>query len=177
MSDDRLEGKNEVSLKEYVNEKLARQDDRVIRLERLVESGFSARDQQRIEDKQTLEIRLSEHQAAHDREHSTAEKNAEKDEKKLDSRLLTMNEIREQLNSQAATFARQDWVEAKVTGLAERTENADKNLISRLDAIDKTLAAMAGRSGGSMQTVGFIFAGLGALSTIVGLVLIFSGNR
>ena len=179
---------NEISLKEYLNEKLARLDDKLARLDEQIESNRAQIAQQRVEDKNALEVRLLEHQGAHDREHSTAEKNAEKDEKKLDTRLLGMNEIREQLNNQAATFARLDYVDAKVTGLAEKLEQAISNLegrreqavtvlTARLDTVEKTLVSIAGNTGGARQTIAYIFAGLGAVATIVSLFIFFSGGR
>jgi len=158
-------------------------DPETISLREYLEGKIDALAQQRVEDKAALEVRLSEHQAAHDREHATQEKNDIKDEAKLEIRLAGMNEIREQLNMQAATFVRADNVDNRFTALQERMEQGDKNLggrmdtiIGRLDAVDKTLASTSGRSGGSAATVSYIVMGIGALATIISIFFLLSGK-
>lgn len=180
-----------VGLREYFNEKLAQMervvDEKAHRLERALETEFARLAKQRVEDKITLDVRLGEHQASHDREHVTAQQNAEKDEKKLDTRLLTMNEIREQLNQQAATFARTEYVDARFTSFIERMEAADRNnesrreadtktIVARLDSIEKHQVQGVGRSGGSAQAIAYVVLALTVVGMLVNLFLNLGGR-
>lgn len=64
--------------------------------------------------------------------------------------------------------------DVRFSALTERTEQADKNLLARLDIVEKTLAAASGRSGGSAATIAMIFSTLSAVATVVGLFIVFS---
>lgn len=170
-----------VSLREYFNEKLDI-------LAKALEMELARLARQRIEDRAAADVRIAEHSASHDREHLAAQQNAEKDEKKLDTRLLTMNEIREQLNTQAATFARTEYVDARFTSFIERMEAADRNnearreadtktVVARLDAIEKTQHQAAGRSGGSASTITYVVLAISVASMLISIFLTLAGSR
>lgn len=189
----------EISWEVYLRERMDRHEkqvaDLIKRLEeqRIEDKAYNASEvirieKQRLEDRGTLNVRLGEHQAAHDREHQTATVNAEKDEKKLDNRLMTMNEFRGSLTDLSSTMATRQYVDTRFDSVIGRIEQVEKNLLERLENVVKTLDVrlrnveatqiqLAGKSVGGKETVAYIFAGLGALATIVSLFLLFSGGQ
>lgn len=184
-----------VHLRERIDRFEKQVADLIARLEaqRIEDKAYNASEvtrieQQRLEDRQMLNVRLAEHQAAHDREHTTANINAEKDEKKLDSRLMQMNEFRGSLTDLSATMATRQYVDARFDALIgslaqleknllERAENNSKSFDTRLRNVEATQIQLAGKTSGGKETVAYIFAGLGALATVVSLFLLFSGGR
>lgn len=171
----------EVSLREYL-------DDRMRRLEQYVDTEFSRRDVRRIEDRVQMDVRLAEHQASHDREHAAAKDNAEKDEKKLDIRLEGMNEVRKTLSDLSATMATRQYVDARFDAVLGKIDQAEKNaesrreaetkaITARQDAVDKTLAQQAGRTGGTAQTIAFLALAITVLGNILAIYFALSGGQ
>jgi hypothetical protein len=172
-----MDAENDVTLKEHVRYRLDRIDER-----------FADVARQRIEDRQLNDTRVLEHQAAHDREHQAAQKVAEKDDARLDLRFAQVNEFRGSLSDLSATMATRQYVDSRFESMMQRMEQADKNaseravavassMETRIGGLERTLNLLAGKATGGKETIAYIFAGLGALATVVSLFLLFSGAR
>lgn len=83
----------------------------------------------------------------------------EKAEQQINARLLTMNEFREQLQHQAATFATRAQVEGVRDALTKVGEERKGTIMERVEAIEKVLANWQGRltAMGAMWAIGVIF--------------------
>lgn len=134
-------GPNQISLKEYIEALLAEH----MRVHERHDAG--------------LEVRLQEHQASHDREHEQTEKAILKSEQAVEKRFESVNEFRNQLKDQAATFARIETLDA----VKERVFN-----------LEKAAAAHVGTKAGAGDTVRWIFAALSAALVVVTLVTLFT---
>ncbi len=69
----------------------------------------------------------------------------EKAEQQMNARLLVMNEFREQLQHQAATFATRAQVEGTRDALLKSGDDQRTNALARVEAIEKVLANWQGR--------------------------------
>ena len=140
-------------------------------------------------DSAAMEVRLKEHQHAHDREHQMREEAGREREARLDLRLATMNEIRQQLNDQASTFMRGETAYAKFTAIEDRMSGIERiqasrsgleskveGIDTRLDIVEKAMAAQAGQRGGSAAAISYIALAIGALAGLIGLFTYFAGQ-
>lgn len=155
-----------ITLREYIDSQLTAIHRDLERVVASIEAQRQDHQLEHVKDANSNEVRMKEHQGSHDREHSMRDLRDKENDEKLNIRLQGMNEIREQLNTQAATFMRQESADAKFTAMADRIAN-----------MEKWRAQVEGRGGGASQTIVWIFAGLSALATVVGLVAIFGGGR
>ena len=149
---------NGYSLKEYIEDHKrahAREHDR----------DWHSHSESHTRERDALEIRLREHAASHEREHIQRDIRDKENDDKLNIRLAGMNEIRAQLNEQAQTFVRSEAADAKFSAMTDRLAN-----------LERWRAQVEGRGGGASQTVIWIFAGLSALATVVGLMALFNGG-
>jgi hypothetical protein len=92
------------------------------------------------------------HQTAHEREHEMSTLAVTKANDVLEARLAAMNQFREQLRDQAATFVRRDLmdsainsVEALIVGLGTQIETKIKQNSDRIALLERKEANMAGR--------------------------------
>lgn len=95
------------------------------------------------------------HEVAHTREHELTEINRKETKTELKEKLLDMNEFRNQLKDQAATFVQGETVRAWIAVVADR-----------LDKVEDTLQLMRGERGGVDSTIKWIIAGVGLLSSL-----------
>lgn len=149
---------------------------------------------QRIEDRNAMEVRMKEHQASHDREHAAASMNAEKDEKKLDNRLMAMNEFRQALTDLSAQMATRQYVDTRFDSMIEKLETLGKSILiqqdnlakslgdrvttnyDRINEQEKRLQRAEGASAGTRSTVTWIVTGLSAAAIVVSLFTFFAGR-
>jgi hypothetical protein len=108
---------------------------------------------------------------------STALKSAEKAVVKAESasekRFDAVNEFRQQLGDQAATFASRTEVEVKIEAIVERLEAEAKRTNERLGEINKRLDLTQGKSSGLNAGLLYLFSGIAAIGTVVSLLVIF----
>jgi len=105
----------------------------------------------------------------------SAEKATEKAENASEKRFEAVNEFRGQLADQANTFLPRAEGNVRFNSLAEKT---DQNL-ARITELELRLSARldldAGKSVGINATVVYVLAGLGALGTIVAIIIAIIG--
>ena len=113
----------------------------------------------------------------------TAQKEAvSKAEAAQDLRLEGMNEFRDQLRSQAATFMSKDEADARFTGVADRIESMTSTLTGKIEtntaAITAGLASLenrvnlsTGTSTGRREFWGYILGALGGVAIIISIVV------
>lgn len=85
------------------------------------------------------------HAEAHKREHYHGDVAVQKAYETMDKRLEGMNEFRDQLRDQAATFARRDYVDTVIAGVTATLEARSKSNSDRIDTLERKEANLAGR--------------------------------
>lgn len=78
----------------------------------------------------------------------------EKAEQQINARLLTMNEFREQLQHQAATFATRAQVDGVRDALAKSGEERKAAILERVEVIERTISNWQGR----LTVIGAVWA-------------------
>lgn len=160
MSDDQR-----ITLREYIDSQFLAIQRELARITANIETRHQEHQGEHAKDANANEVRMKEHQASHDREHSMRDLRDKENDEKLNIRLKGMNEIREQLNMQAATFMRIDAAEAKFTAMGDRIAN-----------IEKWRAATEGRGGGASSTIGYIALAISMAIGLITLFVFFSGG-
>jgi hypothetical protein len=89
---------------------------------------------------------------------SLRDKALETSRRELHDRLAKMNEIREQLDSQARTFVRQDWVSSQMEGLLLRINRNELSINTLTEKADENER----RYGRKLIVVGLVIASLQA---------------
>lgn len=131
------------------------------------------------------------HAAAHEREHSMTNLALEKAEQSMDHRLDSMNEFREQLNKQTATFLSResyekahqeliDKIDLALSTLTEKDNVVTQSLVNRHDSDFNSLRDLIGAEReirkafeGSINTWKWLAGFLGA-SGVAGVIFLFA---
>lgn len=104
----------------------------------------------------------------HAAQHMMEDKAVDLAQQAMDKRLDGMNEFRDQLRDQASTFVRRDQLEAFIA----QYERAHTEVVMLIATEREERRANEGRDRGTSGTIGWIFAGLGALATILSIVIV-----
>lgn len=107
---------------------------------------------------------------AHNAMHSAEDRAVNLAQMSMDKRLDGMNEFRDQLRDQASTFVGNDQFDAFVS----QYERAHQEVVALIATEREERRANEGKDKGQSSTVAWIFAGLGAASTILAMIIIFS---
>lgn len=119
---------------------------------------------------------------AHQHEHVLTEDALKKAATHIDQRLAAMNEFREQLRDQAATFVRRELMDAEFKALAARLETAItgvEQLVSqraqsnadRITVLEQNQAQAAGRDKGIGTSWAVVLAVVGLVGGLIGIVV------
>ena len=99
----------------------------------------------------------------------SAEKAVVKAESASEKRFDAVNEFRQQLGDQAASFASRNEVEIKIKSIVERIEQETQRTTERLAEINKRLDQTQGKAGGVSAAILYVFLIVAALGTIVSI--------
>lgn len=118
---------------------------------------------------------------AHHDQHAAEQRAVEAAVKAMDRRLDSMNEFRDQLRDQAATFIRREQLESFI-GQYERAHDEVLALIQtereerRKNESDHALihSGSEGVKKGMSQTTGIIVAAIGVVGTVLGIIIVIS---
>lgn len=108
------------------------------------------------------------HELAHDREHLTTEQAIKTATITLDKRLDGMNEFRDQLRDQAATFIRREQLEAFI----DRYEKAHDEVLLQIATEREERRANEGAKKGINQSTAVIVGTIGVAATLLTIVII-----
>jgi len=106
----------------------------------------------------------------------SAEKAVVKAESASEKRFDAVNEFRQQLGDQAASFASRNEVEIKIKSIVERIEQETQRTTERLAEINKRLDQTQGKAGGISATMLYVFMIVAALGTVVSLWVALNGG-
>lgn len=121
-------------LERLIADERARSDDQYKELRRLIDSLVAS--------SQQLDRAHSE---AHTREHVMNDQAIVKAYETMEKRLESMNEFRDQLRDQAATFVRREVLDTAMTGLTQRIEKSEDVFENRIARLELANANMTGR--------------------------------
>lgn len=164
------------------------------RIERQNEKDMAAVDVRFRDSQESHQREHVGHAQSHDNEHRLTNLALEKAEDGVNQQVAgVLSKIEDQgrsLNERVSRVeqvqASRSGLEATVMGIDTRLDTLEKvaaaaagmstevaGLATRISSIENLMSAQAGKAGGSEKTIGYILAGLGALATVVSLLVIF----
>jgi len=121
------------------------------------------------------------HEKAHEREHAATEQAIKTATVSLDRRLDQMNEFRNALTEQAATFVRRETLDAFITERRHALEVVGDEMDKRYDELRQLIGtereerrANEGVKRGMSQTTGIIVGAIGVAATLISILVIFA---